>query len=266
MRLIIYEAAFFNKLDKTNNNKGLHIIIMIEVINQIKTKDEYLGTGILFAATHMREDPAIALSKCRALLEEIVNNVKQAEGVGLNDRIASLNGQVSDSIVTQMHFIRKMGNIGTHAASDANQQSCAQCITCLIAVACWFHRIDNTLPTLNLVEPKLTSENQKEITKDTTLKARYFIADAIHKTWSKVAVLTPNGVLYSEYLHFMNPRKFKREGISFTSFKSSDFSFGADEHGHGYQPLREVTREQAEAFTLTRQSNWVARYLSSLGL
>ena len=238
---------------------------MIEVINQIKSKDEYLAKGILFAAAHMREDPAIALSKCRALLESIVNNVKQAEGDGLNDRIASLNGQVSDTIVTQMHFIRKMGNIGTHAASDANLQSCAQCITCLIAIACWFHSIDNTLPTLKLAEPKLTPENQKEKIKETTLKARYFIADAIHKTWPKIAVLTPNGVLYSEYLHFMKPRTFKREGISFICFKPSDFRFGADEHGHGYQPLREVTREQAQAFKLTSQSNWVARYLSSFG-
>lgn len=236
---------------------------MIEVINQIKSKDEYLGKGILFAATHMREDPAIALSKCRALLEELVNQLEQAQGYGLNDRIASLNGQLSDSIITQMHFIRKMGNIGTHAAADANQQSCAQCITSLIAVACWFYDIDNTLPTFELVEPKLTPKSANEMTQATPLQARYFIADAIHKTWSKIAVLTSDGVLYSEYLHFMNPRTFKREGIDFESFQASDFSFGADEHGLGYQPLREVTREQAEAFSLTRQTNWVARYLSS---
>lgn len=239
---------------------------MIEVINQIKSKDEYLGKGILFAATHMSEDPAIALSKCRALLEELVNLLEQAQGYGLNDRIASLNGQVSDSIITQMHFIQKMGNIGTHAASDANQQSCAQCITSLIAVACWFYDIDNTLPTFELVDPKLTPENENVMTKETRLQARYFIADAIHKTWSKIAVLTSDGVLYSEYLYFNNPKTFKREGIDFTSFHASDFSFSEDEHGHCYQPLREATREQAEAFSLTRQTNWIAGYLARIGI
>ncbi|MCE9680329.1 DUF4145 domain-containing protein [Shewanella sp. AS1] len=239
----------------------MQIVIMIDVINQITAKNAHLGKGILFAATHMREDPAISLSKCRALLEDIVNSVKQAEGYGLNDRIASLNGQVSDTIVTQMHFIRKMGNIGTHAASDANKQSCAQCITCLIAVACWRYDIENTLPTFKLVEPKLVSAPPK-----VTLQARYFIADAIHRTWSKVAVLTSDGVLYSEYLHYMNLRVFKRDGVDFTTFKASDFRFGADEHGHGYQPLREVTREQAQAFQLTSQSNWVAGYLAKIGI
>lgn len=101
------------------------------------------------------------------------------------------------------------------------------------------------------------------MTKETRLQARYFIADAIHQTWSKVAVLTSGGVLYSEYLHFMNPRIFKREGVDFASFQASDFSFGTDENSHGYQSLRETTREQAEAFSLTRQTSWVGRYLSN---
>lgn len=239
---------------------------MMDIINQITAKDEHLGKGLLFAATHLQKDPAIALSKCRSLLESIVNRVKQAEGHGLNDRIASLNGQISDTIVTQMHFIRKMGNIGVHAASDANKQSCAQCIICLMSVCCWFCDIENAEPTFTLVEPKTPQENQDSNPLNRSLQARFFIADAIYNTWSKIAVLTSDGVFYSQYLHFMNLKVFKREGFEFHSFEASDFSFGADEHGHGYQPIREVTREQAHSFQLTRQTNWVAGYLDKINV
>jgi len=217
------------------------------------------------AANHVNDDPTIALTKCRTLLEEILKKLDQAEGYGLNERITSLNGQISDTIVTQMHFIRKMGNIGTHASSDANKQSCSQCIASLISVICWFYNIKNTLPTLELVESKLTLESEIPVAKK-ILRARFFIADEIYKTWSKIAILTSDGSLYNEYLHFMNPRTFKCEGINFIQFQVSEFSFGSDEHGHGYQSLREVTQEQAQEFKLTRQHNWVADYLDKLCL
>lgn len=247
-------------------NSRLSKTIMMDVIKQITAKNKRLGDGLLFAVTHMEKDPAIALSKSRSLLESILNNVKQAEGNGLHERIGSLNGQISDTIVTQMHFIRKMGNIGVHAASDANKQSCAQCVICLISVSCWFYGIDNPELTFTLVEPKLATGPSTAVSQPVGLKARYFIADGIFKTWPKIAVLTSDGVLYSQYLHFMRLKIFKREGIDFESFNASDFSFGADEHGHNYQPIREVTREQAKSYRLTQQGNWLEGYLSKIGI
>jgi len=93
------------------------------------------------------------------------------------------------------------------------------------------------------------------------ITARFFIADSIYRTWAKIAVLTPDGVLYSEYLDYMRPKTFQRSGFDFARFTSDDFKFGGAEHGHGYQTLREVSQQEAESFLLTKQANWVSRYL-----
>ena len=97
------------------------------------------------------------------------------------------------------------------------------------------------------------------------MKARFFIADPVHRTWPKLAVLTADGVFYSEYLAWMKPVVFRKEGFDFGSFKSDDFAFGSEEHGNAYQSIREVDYEEAINFQLNSQQNWVKAYIEKLG-
>ena len=91
--------------------------------------------------------------------------------------------------------------------------------------------------------------------KKLTAETRFFIADAIFKTWKKIYVLTSDGTLYSEYLDYMRPVTDRRT-VDFSSFAQEDYSFG------GYQKLREVSKSEATSAVLTRQGNWVSSYLN----
>lgn len=89
------------------------------------------------------------------------------------------------------------------------------------------------------------------------MKARFFLAKACFNTWKKLFVLTESGFLYSEYLVFMRPANVGLE-YNFETFTTSDFSWG------GYQPIEEISKEQALKERLTFQSNWIAKYLDSI--
>jgi hypothetical protein len=76
------------------------------------------------------------------------------------------------------------------------------------------------------------------------------------ETWPKIFVLSEGGLLYCEYLNWMNLSTFKKE-VEFDKFDPSRFKW-AD-----YQPLSEISKEEALAVSLIQQGNWVSRYLDS---
>ena len=90
-------------------------------------------------------------------------------------------------------------------------------------------------------------------------KVRFFIGYACYSTWTKLFVLSYDGVFYSEYLNFMQDTTINKR-FDFATFKESDYSYG------GYQHLKEISKEEALRVTLTRQANWIARYLRERGL
>ena len=63
------------------------------------------------------------------------------------------------------------------------------------------------------------------------MRTRFFYAEHTYNTWSKIFVLTDDGVLYSEYLDFMNPSTI-RKLVNFNSFNASDYSYD------GYQTIK----------------------------
>ncbi|HDO1320693.1 TPA: DUF4145 domain-containing protein [Aeromonas veronii] len=234
---------------------------MNETVNRIERKDPALAQGVRQAAASLCTDPSMALSKCRRLLELLLNHIDDAKGYTLAEKIQALTGKVPELVLIHMHFVRKLGNLGAHAGEEADTQSARQSLRSLIAIACWHYQVssnDNT--SASEIVQMMAAKSPIESTP--RLNARFFIADAIYRTWAKIAVLTSDGVLYSEYLHYMNRKVFQRAGFDFDQFSSRDFSFGAEEHDHGYQILREVNQEEAEAFQLTQQVNWVASYLT----
>lgn len=105
--------------------------------------------------------------------------------------------------------------------------------------------------------------NTKKINnKYKSMNARFFYGEHINhqngkETWAKLFVLTEDGKFYCEYLDYMNPARVN-ENFDFESFKAQDYKWG------GYQSIVEIDESTAKTKTLTRQSNWVARYLSSL--
>lgn len=88
------------------------------------------------------------------------------------------------------------------------------------------------------------------------MKIRFFYAPAVYQTWSKLYVLTEDGVLHSKYLNFMRPAIDERI-VDFESFKATDYSW------KGYQGLQEIDSETAKSTNLTRQRNWVSGYVSN---
>lgn len=89
------------------------------------------------------------------------------------------------------------------------------------------------------------------------MKTRFFYAAHSHNTWPKLFVLSEDGRLYSEYLDYMRPAIID-ESVNFETFKASDYSFG------GYQTMVEIDEATAKSKTLTRQPNWIQRYLDGL--
>ena len=78
------------------------------------------------------------------------------------------------------------------------------------------------------------------------MKVRFFTAPNIDhnngkSTWQKVYVLTDDGLLYSEYLDYMKP-SIDKQYFNSDTFQASDYLF------NGYQPLTEVTEDDAQVF------------------
>lgn len=90
-----------------------------------------------------------------------------------------------------------------------------------------------------------------------SMNARFFYGAATHNTWPKLFVLTEDGKFYSEYLDYMKPARVN-ENFDFETFNAQDYKWD------GYQSIVEIDQSTAKTKTLTRQSNWISRYLSSL--
>lgn len=89
------------------------------------------------------------------------------------------------------------------------------------------------------------------------MKTRFFYAAPKFRTWAKLFVLSEDGKLYCEYLANMNHATIRKD-VDFESFKASDYSF------EGYQTLEEIDEGTAKRKVLTRQVNWIQRYLDGL--
>ena len=83
---------------------------------------------------------------------------------------------------------------------------------------------------------------------------RYFFAEKSHNTWPKLFVLTEDGVLYCEYLDRYKLTIFK-EKVDFSYFEPSEFKWS------GYQSIVEIKESTAINVQLTKQSNWILRYI-----
>ena len=87
------------------------------------------------------------------------------------------------------------------------------------------------------------------------MKARFFKADAIYRTWPKIYILTEDGILYSEYLDYLKTVVYKQKK-KFDSFSEDDYSF------REYQKLSEINEKTARKFRFIQQDNWVDSYLN----
>ena len=118
----------------------------------------------------------------------------------LDDRINA--SSVPKLIKADMHNIQVKGNIASHELEDSNVVSARKVFAELLSLFCWHFQIDDTD----------LSEDEEPATDPSKMKFRFFVADGIHKTWPKIAVLTEDGVLYSEYLAWMKPVVFEKKG------------------------------------------------------
>lgn len=89
------------------------------------------------------------------------------------------------------------------------------------------------------------------------MKTRFFYAPECYNTWPKLFVLSEDGKFYCEYLHYMKPTIIELK-FDFNSFKAEDYKWD------NYQKLVEIDERDAKSKTLTRQQNWINRYLSNL--
>jgi hypothetical protein len=90
------------------------------------------------------------------------------------------------------------------------------------------------------------------------MKVRFFYAPPIFNTWSRLLVLSDDGMLYTSFLINLKLTDFN-ESVNFTKFNPSEYLF------QGYQPITEITRQQALSAELTLQTNWVQEYLEKIG-
>ena len=236
---------------REEGNLEMDVDQRIKAISEVKESAEFVRE-LELTSSYLESDPRVVLQKSRHLLEMLVSSY-DPEGSKLDDRINALKG-VPKLIKADMHNIRVKGNVASHDSEDINVVSARKVFDDLLSIFCWHFQIDDADLT----------EDEDPANDPLNMKIRFFVADGIHKTWPKIAVLTEDGVLYSEYLAWMKPVVFRKEGFEFESFKSEDFAFGEEEHGNAYQPLREVGYEEAANFQLNSQGNWVTRYIEEL--
>ena len=246
VRLVGNSAA--EQADRGEGDLEMDVMRRIKAISEAEGSAEFVGDLELISG-YLESDPRVVLQKSRHLLEMLVSSY-EPEGSKLDDRINALEG-VPKLIKADMHNIRVKGNIAAHEPEDINAVSARKVFAELLSLFCWHFQIDDAD----------LSKDEEPVIDPSTMKVRFFVADGIHKTWPKIAVLTEEGVLYSEYLAWMKPVIFRKEGFDFESFKSDDFAFGEEEHGNAYQALREVKYEEAANFQLNSQGNWVKSYI-----
>jgi hypothetical protein len=87
------------------------------------------------------------------------------------------------------------------------------------------------------------------------MKVRFFYANAVYATWSKLFVLTEDNVFYSEYKNHNKISKIELK-FDFSLFNETDYQF------RGYQSIIEISQEKALSTTLRAQSNWILSYLN----
>ena len=247
-----------------------------EKIKAISEKSESVGKELTLVKEYLTTDPNASIIKARKLLEMMLTEYLSCHPRTLSDQIKELAGKVPEHIESSMHFIRRNGNTAVHSSERLNSSFARQNFDVLLSLVCWFLSID-----IDEVESKEKIESEVScspapsktvlvdagtVPSNPSIRVRFFIADAVYKTWAKVAVLTDDGTLYSEYLAWMKPKVYKRVGLDFRTFEAKNFSFGGDEHGSEYQAIREVNYREATTLVLTQQANWVNRYLESKGI
>jgi hypothetical protein len=89
------------------------------------------------------------------------------------------------------------------------------------------------------------------------MKARFFYAAPVYKTWAKLFILTEDGRFYCKYLNYMQPATIELK-FDYKTFKEEDYSWS------GYQSIKEIDELTAKNTNLTQQENWVEKYLKSL--
>ena len=252
-----------------------------EKIKAIAKRSKKFGNDLESIRSYLVTDPPTSIIRARKLLEELLDDWLTAEkplsnAHNLSEKITDLSDSVPRSLVSFMHLIRTIGNTVAHSDEEIDTDSAKQVFEALLKVLCWRYEIEaSEFEAANVSESESTaislaqagehSRDKGKLPVDKR-RARFFVADEVHRTWPKIAVLTDDGTLYSEYLAWMKPTKFKKTDLDFVSFVPADFSFGEEEHGNAYQSLREVTYEEAVSFKLVRQENWVSGYLESLGI
>lgn len=266
---------------KTQNNPSHNTYPMSESekIKEIAKKSKKFGNDLESIRSYLTNDPPTSIIRARKLLEELLDDWLMAEkpasdSHNLSEKISdvSFTFSVPRTLVSFMHLVRTIGNTAVHSNEQIDTDSAKQVFEALLRVFCWRYQIEaNKNESAVINESNSTELSSAKVSKYSgdaegipfeNIGARFFVADEVHRTWPKIAVLTEDGTLYSEYLAWMKPTSFKKTGLNFISFTSDDFSFGADEHGNAYQSLREVTYEEAVSFKLVRQENWVNSYLA----
>jgi len=243
-------------------------------IRAIGDISEKFRTEIELVRSYIESDPQTSITKARKVLEMILSKHLPEEVGNLNDKIRELGNIIPSHVETQMHFIRKLGNTAVHSDESLTPDVARQTFEMLLSILCWELQVKVQPESAN----EAPSESHEKVAQfdnvtsnissspKPTLKARFFIADEIYRTWPKLAVLSEDGTLYCEYLAWMKPTIFKKDGLDFNTFKATDFSFGEGEHGNAYQNLREVSYQEAIQFKLKQQDNWVKRYLNERGI
>ena len=247
----------------------------LEKIKAISEKSEIYGKELELIRGHVSSDPNASIIKSRKVLEMMLAEHLPHHVRTLSDQIKELSGTVPEHIESSMHFIRRNGNTAAHSSEQLNSSFARQNFEVLLSLFCWQFQIDaDEIEAREDAEPKVVTSHHPDQhmaiggthgPMESNTKVRFFIANAIYKTWPKIAVLTEDGTLYSEYLAWNEPTVFKRSGLDFNTFEAKDFFFGGEEHGSAYQPIREVSYRDAISFELTRQSNWVNNYLIGRG-
>ena len=273
------EPKKFIDIIATEEKKGVQLSMSTtQIISRLREIEPEMANELVYIHNYVATDQKASVSRARSLLEMIVTRL--ASPVANDNLVERINTipNLPKQIATQMHYIRKNGNTASHYDESIDRFTAETSFKMLVEIIQWhfgFEMPAETDQSDAVSGDILPCEGSKKrvseeavgtssTAKSVPLRVRFFIADAVHRTWPKIAVLTPDGVLYSEYLAYMKPIVFRKEGFDFDSFKEQDFSFGSEEHGFGYQALREVTFEQACEFQLMRQENWVRRHVSSL--
>ena len=233
------------------------------VIKAIRQHSAESADDLEMIKSYAASDPVASLTKARRLLESLVSEYSSLKAENLAERINTIP-DLPKQIGTKMHFIRLNGNTALHDDEPIDAATALMAFEMLLSIFQWHLQIDED--ELQVSEPEPEPEPESQSPKSShDMKVRFFIADAVHRTWPKLAVLTEDGVLYSEYLAWMKPVVFRKEGFDFNLFKCEDFSFGAEEHGNSYQSIREVEYNEAVNFQLNSQQNWIKAYIEKLG-